>query len=101
MFEKLQKTMNDVLEFPPDVVGDAPKITITGRQQVVIENYKEIAAFSGEAITLATSEGELLLTGIGLVLKTVLPTELLIEGELISLSYQGEDEKLGREVKRV
>lgn len=91
MFDKLQKTVSDVLEFPPDVVGDSPKITITGREHVIVENYKEILAFSGEAVTLATSVGVLTLTGMSLVLKTVLPTELHIDGTLISLSYTGDD----------
>lgn len=92
MFDKLQKTMSDVLEFPPDVLGDGPKITVSGRRQVVVENYKEIVAFSADIITLMTSEGKLLLTGKCLVLKTVLPTELLIEGEIISLAYEAVDE---------
>ncbi|CAA7603476.1 sporulation protein YqfC [Acididesulfobacillus acetoxydans] len=87
MFGKLQKTMGEVLELPPDVMGDGPKITVTGRKQVYIENYKEIVTFSGEKISLATSEGELYVTGKALVLKTVLPAELQIEGEFISLGY--------------
>lgn len=91
MFDKLQKTMSDVLEFPPDVIGDSPKITITGRQHVIVENYKEILVFSGEKITLTTSVGALTLTGTGLVLKTVLPTELQINGTLISLFYAEDD----------
>ncbi|MHB1650980.1 MAG: YabP/YqfC family sporulation protein [Desulfitobacteriaceae bacterium] len=89
MFGKLQKTVGDALEFPPDVVGDGPKITITGRRQVIVENYKAIIVFSGEEISLDTSDGELLLTGKGLVLKTILPTELCIEGEFLSLGYKG------------
>lgn len=88
VFGKFQKTVGDVLEFPLDVIGDGPKITITGRKQVIVENYKEIVTFSGEEISLATSEGELYLTGKGLILKTVLPTELHIEGELVSLGYK-------------
>jgi len=88
MFDKLQKTMGEVLEFPPDVLEDVPKITLTGRRQVVVENYKEILAFSGEEITLSTAEGKLVFKGKTLVLKSVLPTELLIEGEIISLTYE-------------
>lgn len=88
VFGKLQKTVGDVLELPSDVIGDGAKITITGRREVVIENYKEIITFSREEISLATSEGELYLTGKGLGLKTVLPTELHIEGEFVSLGYK-------------
>lgn len=88
MFNKIQKTVGDVLEFPPDVIGDGPKITITGRQQVIVENYKVIISFSGEEIVLDTSEGEFFLSGKGLVLKTILPTELRIEGNISTLGYR-------------
>lgn len=88
MFNKLQKSVGDALEFPPDVVGDGPKITVSGRRQVIIENYKVIISFTGEEIVLDTSEGEFYLTGRGLSLKTILPTELRIEGEFINMGYR-------------
>lgn len=89
MFEKLQKSVGDALEFPPDVAGDGPKITITGRQQVLVENYISILSFTNEEICLETLEGQLWLMGKNFVLKTILPSELHIEGELVSLSFAG------------
>ena len=88
MFGKLQKTVGEALEFPPDAVGDGPKITVSGRSQVIVENYHAIINFTGEEIVLDTSEGELFINGKGLILKTILPTELKIEGELSALGYR-------------
>jgi sporulation protein YqfC len=89
MFNKLSKNVGEALDFPPDVAGNGPRITITGRQEILVENYLEIIEFTEEEIQLNTPEGELCFTGKGFVLKTVLTTELRIEGELISLTYQG------------
>ncbi|HWQ40663.1 MAG TPA: YabP/YqfC family sporulation protein [Desulfosporosinus sp.] len=94
MFKKLQTSVGDILDFPPDVVGDGPKITITGRQKILVENYISIVNFSEEEIRLETTEGEVCFGGQGLVLKVILSTELRIEGELSSLSFIE-----GREIK--
>lgn len=89
MFDKLQKSVSNVLELPPDALGDGPKICITGRQQLAVENFQSVLAFSEEEIRLLTSEGELSFTGKGFVLKKILPTEMQIEGELSSLTFEG------------
>jgi sporulation protein YqfC len=92
MFDKLSKNVGEVLDFPPDVAGNGPRITITGRQEILVENYLEIIEFTEEEILLNTTEGALCFTGKGLVLKTVLSSELRIGGELISLTYRGGSE---------
>jgi len=87
MFKKLQTSVGDILDFPPDVVADGPKITITGRRKILVENYISIVDFSEGEIRLETAEGDVCFGGQGLVLKVILATELRIEGELSSLSF--------------
>jgi sporulation protein YqfC len=89
MFKKMQTNVGNLLDFPPDVVGEGPKITITGRRQILVENYISIINFSEEEIRLETAEGDVCFQGKGLALKVILSTELRIEGELSSLSYLG------------
>lgn len=93
MFKKIQTSVGEVLDFPPDVVGEGPKITITGRGQIVVENYISILNFSEEEIRLETAEGDVFFRGKGLMLKVILPTELQIEGELSYFSFGGEEIK--------
>lgn len=89
MFDKLSKNVGEALDFPPDVAGNGPRITVTGRQEILVENYLEIIEFTEEEIRLDTTEGELYFQGKGFVLKTVLATELHIIGELYSLTFRG------------
>jgi len=93
MFRKIQTSVGDILDFPPDVVGEGPKITITGRRQILVENYVNIVNFSEEEIRLETAEGDVCFGGKGLVLKVILSTELRIEGELSSLSFEKREMK--------
>ena len=89
MFKKIQTSVGEVLDFPPDVVGEGPKITITGRRQIMVENYISIINFSEEEIKLETAEGDIFFRGKGLMLKVILASELQIEGELSSFSFGG------------
>ncbi len=89
MLEKLQKSAVNILELPPDALGEGHKISINGRQYIVVENFESVLTFSEQEICLQTSEGELCFLGTGFVLKTILPTEIRIEGKLSSLTFKG------------
>lgn len=89
MFSQLQKGVREALDLPEDVLGDCPRISIVGRSTVIVENFREIITFSGEEIRLETGEGELCLNGERFILRTLLPTEMRVEGKLTSLSFRG------------
>lgn len=95
MFKKIQTSMGEVLDLPPDAVGEGPKITISGRGQILVENYYSIVNFSETEIRLETAEGDVYFRGKGLVLKVILSTELRIEGELSSLSFGEQGGEIG------
>ncbi|EHQ91713.1 YabP/YqfC family sporulation protein [Desulfosporosinus youngiae] len=89
MFKKIQTSVGEVLDFPPDVVGEGPKITIIGRREIMVENYISIINFSEEEIRIETAEGDIYFRGKGLMLRVILSSELQIEGELSSFSFGG------------
>ncbi|KGK88771.1 sporulation protein [Desulfosporosinus sp. HMP52] len=93
MFKKIQTSVGEVLDFPPDVVGEGPKITITGKREIMVENYISILNFSEEEIRLETADGDIFFRGKGLMLKVILATELQIEGELSSFWFDGGETK--------
>jgi len=93
MLDKITKNVGEVLDFPPDVSGNGPRVTIIGHRAILVENYREIIDFTEEEIRIDTTEGVMVFRGKGFVLKVVLVTELRIEGELASLTY-GEGSEL-------
>ncbi|MGI5901676.1 MAG: YabP/YqfC family sporulation protein [Desulfitobacteriia bacterium] len=88
MFKKLQKQAGEILEFPSDILGQGPKITIIGRSEMIVEHYKEVIHFGAEEIILSTAEGNVVIKGRELVILTVLPTEINLKGRLLQVSFE-------------
>lgn len=89
MFNRITKGVGDVLEFPPDVTGEGPRITMMGREQVIVESYQSILHFGEDEIRVETAVGVLCITGRQLVLGVILPTELKISGIVAGISFEG------------
>lgn len=70
------------LELPPDVMMDLPRITMIGQIHIYIENHKGLLAFSDKELRLLLAQGQLLIKGKSFVIKTILPEEILLEGEI-------------------
>jgi sporulation protein YqfC len=90
MFKKLQKHAGEVLEFPSDILGNEPKITIIGRTEMIIEYFLEVVLFSDQEIILKTASGKLSIKGKGFVLALLLQTEIHVKGEITQLSFEEE-----------
>ncbi len=90
MFKKIQKHAGEILEFPSDVLDNGPRITIMGRNEIIIEYFEEVVLFSDEEIVLKTPVGRLVIRGNGFVLTTVLQTEIHIKGNLGQLGFAEE-----------
>ncbi len=88
MFKKLQKHASEMLELPPDVLENGPRITMMGRQEIRVEYFKEVIHFSNAEISLLTDEGRLTLCGTDFVLASVLDTEITIKGRITSLRFE-------------
>lgn len=70
------------IELPADVVMDLPRITLIGQLHIYIENHNGVVAFSNEELRLYLNQGQLLIKGSGFILKTILPEEILLEGQI-------------------
>ena len=90
MFKKLQKHAGAVLEFPPDVLDNGPRITIMGRDELTVEYFRDVLLFSNDEIILNTPVGKLSIKGKDFVLTTVLQTEIHLKGQISGLSFEEE-----------
>jgi len=88
VFNKLQKQAGKILEFPSDVLDNGPKITIIGRSEMTVESFREVINFSDKEIILKTTDGKLVIRGIGFILTTVLPNELNLKGRIFQVSFE-------------
>ncbi len=88
-----QNKINNLLEIPQEVSNNIPKVTITGFEQILIENYKTILEYQDFYIRLSTEIGILNINGFGLDLKEMTSDDLLITGKIDSIDFESiEDE---------
>mgnify|MGYP000978057944 CR=1 FL=1 len=76
-----------MLEIPPDIVLDLPRITMLGNKQVLVENHKGIIEYTPALVRVKINQGELLIRGSGLVLGSLQPEQILIEGTVGEIVY--------------
>ena len=84
---KVKKQVADFLELPGDVMLDLPKITMVGDIKLYVENHRGIIEYSTTEVRISVMEGEVAVTGEGLLLRNVLPDEICVEGKIKSLSF--------------
>lgn len=85
--QQIKNWLSKHMELPPDVMMDLPRITMIGQIHIYIENHKGLLAFSDQELRLLLTQGQLLVKGKGFVIKTILPEEILLEGEIDHVVY--------------
>ena len=80
--------INHILEIPQEVSSEIPKITVTGFEQMLIENYKTILEYQEFYIRLSTEIGILNINGFELDSKEMTTDDLLITGKIDSIDFE-------------
>lgn len=83
----LRKNMTEALELPKEIMLNLPLISLVGREEVTIENYKGILEYSEEMLRIGTAAGVLRLTGKGLCLKQLSAECLIVTGKIENLTF--------------
>ena len=79
--------MTEKLELPKDVMLGAVLLHVTGQSEVEIENFKGIASFTENQITLTVNTGRLQIEGEHLDIKYYSNEELKINGKIHRIQY--------------
>lgn len=85
--KKMGKALVELLELPRDLVFDLPRITLSGNNQLIMENHKGIIEYGSGKIRVNTRLGEVVIHGSGLVIITILPEEITIGGRISAVSF--------------
>lgn len=85
---QLQEQVVDLLEMPQDVLLDLPKLTMTGRQKLLLENHRGIIEYGLTRVRVKTTAGQFIILGEELLLKNLKPGEMLVEGKISSVTIE-------------
>ena len=83
-FSKIDK----LLEMPEEVYTDTPKITITGFNEMIIENFKGILEYEDYYIRINTSLGIININGFELKLENMTNDDIKVKGKVESIDIE-------------
>ena len=79
--------------FPREVTSNVPRITLTGREQLYIEQHRGLIDYAPDVIVMRTSCGLMRVTGSGMVFSMYTEAEARVTGEICTVTF---DPKEGR-----
>jgi sporulation protein YqfC len=84
---KLRRLAARVMDLPADVTMEMPRVTMIGQIHMYIENHRGVLQFTDKELRLLLTKGQLLIRGEKLVIRAILPEEVLIEGKVIAVQF--------------
>lgn len=82
------RKIDDILEMPKEIYSEEPKVTITGFEELIIENYKGILEYEDYYIRVNTFIGIININGFNLKLEKLTEDDLKIMGKIESIDIE-------------
>ncbi len=86
----IKEKMIEKLELPRDIVMNVPKITITGDNEITIENHKGISSFDNDKIKVNTKVGVITIRGKDFEILFLGGSTITVGGKFESITYEGQ-----------
>ena len=83
-----KKRIEQILEIPQEVYSDIPKITITGFNELILENYKGILEYEEYFASISTHIGIVNINGFNLNLEKMTNDDIKITGKIENIELE-------------
>ena len=87
------RKIEEILEIPVELSTNNPKITITGFERMLIENYRGILEYQDYFVRVNTYIGILNINGFNLKLEEMTTYDLLVTGRIDSIDFESVTEE--------
>ena len=81
------ESLSENLRLPPDILASVPILTVTGSNQLCLENYKGIIEYTGEIIRIQTKNCRIHIEGKSLNIDYFTDDEMRISGKISRIEY--------------
>ena len=85
---RFSNKIDEILEVPREISSAAPKITIIGFDEMLIENYKGIIEYEEFYIKINTAIGNININGFNLNLEQVTEDDIAVKGKIESIDIE-------------
>ncbi len=86
--KRKETRLEKLLEMPKEIVSNEPRITISGFNEMLIENYKNILEYEEFYIKLNTFIGVININGYNLNLEKVSQDDIMVTGKIDSIDFE-------------
>lgn len=83
-----KKRIDKILEIPQEVYTNTPKITITGFNEIILENYKGILEYEEFFASISTNIGVVNINGYNINLEKMTNDDIKITGKIESVELE-------------
>ncbi len=83
-----KKRIDKILEIPQEVYTNTPKITITGFNEIILENYKGILEYEEFFASISTYIGVVNINGYNINLEKMTNDDIKITGKIESIELE-------------
>ena len=88
MKKQRKNRMDKMLEIPKEVYSNIPKLSVTGFEEMVIENYKGILEYEEFFVWISTHIGIININGYNLNLETMTNDDIKVTGKIESIEIE-------------
>ena len=88
MKKQRKNRMDKMLEIPKEVYSNIPKLSVTGFEEMVIENYKGILEYEEFFVRISTHIGIININGFNLNLETMTNDDIKVTGKIESIEIE-------------
>ncbi len=85
---KFIRRTTEILELPKEAISNTPKITMTGFNEILIENFKGILEYEDFFVRIGTYIGNVNINGFNLKLNQMNDEDILVTGKIESVSFE-------------
>jgi len=84
----VREKLSNSLSLPKEITLDLPVLMATGRNELSIENYKNLIEFTDKLIRIRTKDSNIAIEGEGLTLRQITTENILITGRISGILYK-------------
>ena len=83
-----KRRLDKILEIPQEVYSNIPKLTITGFNEMILENYKSILEYEEFFASISTHIGVVNINGYNINLEKMTNDDIKITGKIESIELE-------------
>jgi len=87
--KELPFELAEKMELPGEIIPGAGSLSIIGGRRALVEGYRGLLEYSTERLVLALERGKIIISGAGLVIRTMNAGALVISGRIENVEWGG------------